>query len=292
MSVAVLDHTHQDQLRSYFARHAGLTCLLNVTPTAETLLRVARFTSKGHIETLATFDNGALIVQGLVSRDDNFLKTVFRSAIARQLLIKRVSIQSAAVPYALGLLREFGRGARGLEIDSFFRLNLVDLKTSKDGDARTLVRRPIPEDAVFLQEWFTFGRSFTPQEIELAQRHASMCSANTNDFWVLEDGKPGSFGGITSRGDTFARVGGVITAPQERGHGYAQKLISNFLNALRCESVETAILTARSPSAIRCYEKMGFVLSDEFAHIRLDNRDAQDISGLALVPRQEITCKL
>ncbi len=54
------------------------------------------------------------------------------------------------------------------------------------------------------------------------------------------------------------QIGGVWTPPLQRRVGYARGVVAGALIEAKKHQVEKAILFARNPFAIRCYEKLGF----------------------------------
>lgn len=60
------------------------------------------------------------------------------------------------------------------------------------------------------------------------------------------------------------QLGGIFTPPELRGRGYARATIAASLLAARDRGVARAVLFTTNPSAIRCYEALGFQRVGEY----------------------------
>jgi predicted GNAT family acetyltransferase len=67
------------------------------------------------------------------------------------------------------------------------------------------------------------------------------------------------------------QIGGVWTPPHLRGRGYAKGVVAGALLAARNQGIKKAILFTKNPSAMKCYESLGFKAVDDY-HISLFKR--------------------
>jgi uncharacterized protein len=67
----------------------------------------------------------------------------------------------------------------------------------------------------------------------------------------------------------IVQLGGIFTPPPHRGKGYAKHAIAAQLSAARGAGATRSVLFTKNPSAVRCYEALGFERLSEFALVLL-----------------------
>jgi predicted GNAT family acetyltransferase len=67
----------------------------------------------------------------------------------------------------------------------------------------------------------------------------------------------------------IVQLGGIFTPPQHRGRGHAKRAVAAQLLAARDAGATRSVLFTKNPSAVRCYEALGFELLSEFALVML-----------------------
>ncbi len=67
----------------------------------------------------------------------------------------------------------------------------------------------------------------------------------------------------------IVQLGGVFTPPQHRGRSYAKRAIAAQLLAARDAGATRSVLFTKNPSAVRCYQALGFDLSGDFSLVML-----------------------
>jgi predicted GNAT family acetyltransferase len=68
---------------------------------------------------------------------------------------------------------------------------------------------------------------------------------------------------------SIVQLGGIYTPPELRGRGYARRAIAAQLLAARASGVTRSVLFTKNPSAVRCYEALGFRRIGEFSLVLL-----------------------
>lgn len=91
------------------------------------------------------------------------------------------------------------------------------------------------------------------------------------DVWVAEtDHRLLSLSAFNASLPDIVQLGGIYTPPELRGHSYAKHAISAQLKAASECGVTRSVLFTDNPSAIRCYEALGFERTDDFGLILFD----------------------
>jgi predicted GNAT family acetyltransferase len=67
----------------------------------------------------------------------------------------------------------------------------------------------------------------------------------------------------------IVQLGGIYTPPEFRGRGYAKRAVAAQLLAARASGVTRAVLFTNNPSAVRCYEALGFRRTGELSLVLL-----------------------
>lgn len=67
----------------------------------------------------------------------------------------------------------------------------------------------------------------------------------------------------------IVQLGGIFTPPELRGRGHAKRAIAAQLTAARAAGAGRSVLFTQNPSAIRCYEALGFERTGDFALVLL-----------------------
>ena len=73
----------------------------------------------------------------------------------------------------------------------------------------------------------------------------------------------------------IVQLGGIFTPPQHRGRSHAKRAIAAQLLAAREAGASRSVLFTKDPSAVRCYEALGFEWLSEFALVMLVASEAQ-----------------
>jgi predicted GNAT family acetyltransferase len=77
--------------------------------------------------------------------------------------------------------------------------------------------------------------------------------------WLAEvAGVPVAFSGFNARLPDIVQLGGIYTPPELRGRGYAKCAVAGALLAAREIGITRAVLFTQNPSALRCYQALGF----------------------------------
>lgn len=77
--------------------------------------------------------------------------------------------------------------------------------------------------------------------------------------WVaIQDDTPVSLSAFNATLPDMVQLGGIYTPPALRGRGYARAAVAAALVAARERGATRAVLFTSSPSAVRCYEALGF----------------------------------
>ncbi|MFY0596925.1 MAG: GNAT family N-acetyltransferase [Cognatishimia sp.] len=126
------------------------------------------------------------------------------------------------------------------------------------------IRAPHETDFELLARWFAayaVDAGIEP-DIAIARGNAEVRAKRAinecNIRLLVEDGELISMAGINAQADQMVQIGGVYTPPERRGEGFAGQVVAAFLNELRHEGIQQAILFAASSKAARAYEKIGF----------------------------------
>jgi predicted GNAT family acetyltransferase len=67
----------------------------------------------------------------------------------------------------------------------------------------------------------------------------------------------------------IVQLGGIYTPPELRGRGYARIAVAASLRAACARQASRAVLFTNNPSAVRCYEALGFRRVGEYALVLL-----------------------
>jgi predicted GNAT family acetyltransferase len=87
---------------------------------------------------------------------------------------------------------------------------------------------------------------------------------------ALVDGRLVSLAAFNAVMPEIVQIGGIYTPPGQRGRGYARAAIAALPLDAHQRGVERAVLFAGNPSAIRCYERLGFRRVGDFGLVLLD----------------------
>jgi predicted GNAT family acetyltransferase len=88
--------------------------------------------------------------------------------------------------------------------------------------------------------------------------------------WVaLVEGERVSLSAFNAALPDIVQLGGIFTPPQHRGKSYAKRVIAAQLLAAREAGATRAVLFTKNPSAVRCYEALGFERLSDFALVLL-----------------------
>lgn len=89
--------------------------------------------------------------------------------------------------------------------------------------------------------------------------------------WVaLAGGELVSLSAFNAALPDIVQLGGIYTPPEQRGRGYAKHAVGAQLSAARSAGADRSVLFTKNPSAVRCYEALGFVWLSEFALVLLN----------------------
>jgi predicted GNAT family acetyltransferase len=88
--------------------------------------------------------------------------------------------------------------------------------------------------------------------------------------WVATSGERLlSYSAFNAALPSIVQLGGIYTPHELRGRGYARRAIAAQLSAARAAGVTRSVLFTKSPSAVRCYEALGFSRIGEFSLVLL-----------------------
>jgi uncharacterized protein len=82
--------------------------------------------------------------------------------------------------------------------------------------------------------------------------------ADGNAWVAVSDGQIVSLSAFNAALPDIVQLGGIYTPPVERGRGFARAAVAAALVAARARGASRAVLFTQNPSAIRCYEALGF----------------------------------
>lgn len=136
-------------------------------------------------------------------------------------------------------------------------------------------RPPRPEERDTLRAWrvaYDIEVLGSTDSEETRSRSASFLDAqiaNANAWVARAAGQPVSLSAFNAALPDIVQLGGIYTPPNLRGHGYAKVAVAASLLAARERQVSRAVLFTNNPSAIRCYEALGFRLIGEYGLVLL-----------------------
>ena len=107
---------------------------------------------------------------------------------------------------------------------------------------------------------------------EQRRESASFLDSRTAEgsAWVAHEGERLlAFSAFNASLPDIVQLGGIYTPPELRGRGYAKCAVAGSLLAARTRGATRSVLFTQNPSAIRCYEALGFARIGEYALIIL-----------------------
>jgi len=78
-----------------------------------------------------------------------------------------------------------------------------------------------------------------------------------------------AFSGFNASLPEIVQLGGIYTPPAHRGRGYAKCAVAGALHAAHRAGVARAVLFTQNPSAVRCYEALGFTRCGSYGLVLL-----------------------
>jgi predicted GNAT family acetyltransferase len=92
--------------------------------------------------------------------------------------------------------------------------------------------------------------------------------------WVaVAAGEVVSLSALNATLPDIVQLGGIYTPPRHRGRSYAKHVIATQLLAARSAGANRSVLFTDNPSAVRCYEALGFERLSEFSLVLLEQRE-------------------
>jgi RimJ/RimL family protein N-acetyltransferase len=145
-------------------------------------------------------------------------------------------------------------------VEPLYRLHLADL-ILPDGPAD--IRAPQTLDVDTLTFWYlgyerdtglAAGADATTRSIE---RAVNAIQGDVTRLLIM-NGKPVAMTAFNAQFDDMVQIGGVYTPPDQRGQGYARRVVAAHLAEARAKGTKTAILFSNNDAASRAYEAIGF----------------------------------
>jgi GNAT superfamily N-acetyltransferase len=177
-----------------------------------------------------------------------------------------------------------GRAALGLEAapatlaadEGLFGLELSELVVPSSLANGTIVcRAPRPEERAVLLEWRVaydieaLGATASKAGRERAAAFLDAQIADQNAWVALLDGVLVSLSAFNASLPDIVQLGGNYTPPELRGRGYARAVVAASLEVARERGASRAVLFTNRPSAIRCYQGLGFRRVGDFGLVFL-----------------------
>lgn len=95
---------------------------------------------------------------------------------------------------------------------------------------------------------------------------------NAGYVWVaVASGEILSMSAFNAALPDIVQLGGIFTPPEHRGRSHAKRAIAAQLAAARDGGATRSVLFTQNPSAVRCYEGLGFERLSEFALVLLES---------------------
>jgi RimJ/RimL family protein N-acetyltransferase len=172
------------------------------------------------------------------------------------------------------------RQALGLEqveaaVDGSEALFALDLQAvivpASFSDGTVICREPRPDERDTLCAWRVaydvelLGATDTPAQRGHSAAFLDAQLAEHNAWVALAGGALVSLSAINASLPDIVQLGGIYTPPEYRGRGYARAAVAATLLAARERGASRAVLFTNNPSAIRCYEAVGFERTGDYS---------------------------
>lgn len=142
-------------------------------------------------------------------------------------------------------------------------------------ERRVTCRAPLPEERDTLCGWRyayeveVLGGSDTPEARQAAAAGIDAAMAEGNVWVAVASGQPVSLGAFNATLPDIVQLGGIYTPPALRGRGHARVVVAGSLEVAKQRGVTRAVLFTENPSAVLCYEAVGFRRVGDYALVRL-----------------------
>jgi RimJ/RimL family protein N-acetyltransferase len=147
------------------------------------------------------------------------------------------------------------------------------------GEGEAVLRQAKPKDIPLLLEWKrrfridALGDDPDWVDSEVLRRSLELSIYEGRQFLLMERGNVVSMARLNARTGAFAQLGGVFTPRDQRGHGYATRLVSAL--CVRClmeEGLEavTLMVDAGKQRALAIYDKIGFISRGVYRFLLLE----------------------
>src|SRR5439155_18106750 len=136
-------------------------------------------------------------------------------------------------------------------------------------------RAPVQAEYNILREWrfnYEIETLGSPASDETRRRSTQALDgqiADGNAWVVVENDRPMSLSALNATLPDIVQLGGIYTPPDLRGRGYAKAAVATALIAGRARGASRAVLFTANPSAVRCYEALGFRRVGDYALVLL-----------------------
>ncbi len=140
---------------------------------------------------------------------------------------------------------------------------LMTLDLAELGALNAETRRPTQEDVPLLTQWFyDFARETrfnTEKDARFFAPYLALGAVAEGGLrLLLENDEPVAMAGVNAIADNCVQIGGIFVPEKLRGNGLGGQVSHALLQELRDWGAHSAILFANNPSALRCYQKLGF----------------------------------
>ncbi|HEY2409020.1 MAG TPA: GNAT family N-acetyltransferase [Polyangiaceae bacterium] len=176
------------------------------------------------------------------------------------------------------------RGALGLNnvvarkdaLDGLYVLELAELRVPIALSSGAIVcRAPLPTERELLIAWRrayeieALGASDTEETRKNAENFLNWQWGDEKLCVALESGRLVSLSAFNATLPDIVQLGGIYTPPELRGRGYAKASVAGSLRVAIARGASRAVLFTANPSAIRCYESLGFRRTGDYALVLL-----------------------
>jgi uncharacterized protein len=270
MEVRQLGGGDEEQLETFLRAHRDTSMFLRSNSRRFGLIDRGEQLQGTYV---AAFRDGAIV--GVLAHSRRGMLLVQAPEGAGELAARCIELSGRKVTGISGPLEQVRRVRTSLGFDDapvkkaaderLLALDLADLVVPSVPVGRSIVcRAPLPQERDVLCQWRAAYdvETLGADDSEETLRNASMFldrQIADKVAWVAEEGGTLlSLSAFNAALPDIVQLGGIYTPPTLRGRGYARLVIGVSLVAARDRGASRAVLFTENPSALRCYEALGF----------------------------------